>query len=230
MVADVAVDGLGVAPGARTGGGVAGVADGQVPVERGQRAVVEGVGHQAHVLHHGDGVPVAHGHAGGFLAPVLQGVEAEVGQVGDGLARGVDPEHPAGLLGGVVVDPVLGHARRRTTARSLGAHDVSVAVGRARPAATWARRHACTVPAPSASGRRRSQPLRRIGERHVEQALHRDPFASGHPDAGGRHASLFAGVEHGGDVVGLNADHHTRRALAEQLGGVGDAGHVDAEA
>ena len=36
---------------------------------------------------------------GRLLAPVLQGVEAEVGQLGDRVAGGVDPEDPAGLLG-----------------------------------------------------------------------------------------------------------------------------------
>ena len=46
---------------------------------------------------------VAHRHAGGLLAAVLQGVEAEVGQVGDGLAGGVHAEDAAGLLRGVVV-------------------------------------------------------------------------------------------------------------------------------
>ena len=100
----VAIDGLGVAPVARPGGGVPGVADGQVAGERGQGAVVEHVGDEAHVLDHGDRLAVAHGHAGRLLAPVLQGVQAEVGQVRDRLSRGVDPEHAAGFLGGVVVE------------------------------------------------------------------------------------------------------------------------------
>ena len=46
---------------------------------------------------------VADRHAGGLLAAVLQGVEAEVGQVGDGLIGGEDTEDAAGLLRGVVV-------------------------------------------------------------------------------------------------------------------------------
>ena len=71
--------------------------------ERGEGALVEHVGHQAHVLDHGDVVAVADRHARRLLAPVLQGVEAEVGQVGDGLAGGVDAEDAARLLRRVVV-------------------------------------------------------------------------------------------------------------------------------
>ena len=102
-VAGLPVDGLGVAPGAGPGRGVADVADGEMALERRQRAAVEDVGDQAHVLDDGDGVAVADRHAGRLLAPVLQGVQAQVGQLGDGLARGVDAEDAAGLLWLVVV-------------------------------------------------------------------------------------------------------------------------------
>ena len=77
-----AVDRLGAGPVGGPVGGVARVADGQVAVEPRQRALVEDGGHQAHVLHHGDGVAVADRHAGRLLAAVLQGEEAVEGEVG----------------------------------------------------------------------------------------------------------------------------------------------------
>ena len=98
-----AVDGLGVAPGARPRGRVAGVADGEVAGQRGQAPVVEHVGDESHVLVDHDGLAVAHGHTGRLLATVLQGVQAEVGEVGHRLTRGVDPEDPARFLRGVGV-------------------------------------------------------------------------------------------------------------------------------
>ena len=76
--------------------------DGQVPVERGQRAIVEDGRDQALVLDDRDVLTVADGHARRLLAPVLQGEEPEVGQVGDGLSWRVDAEDAAGLLGTVV--------------------------------------------------------------------------------------------------------------------------------
>ena len=100
---DVAVHRLRVAPRARAGGRVARVADREVAGERGEGAIVEGVGHEAHVLHDGERVPVAHGHARGLLATVLQCVEAEVGQVSDVLARRIDAEDPASLLGSLIL-------------------------------------------------------------------------------------------------------------------------------
>ena len=95
----VPVHRLGVAPRARARGAVAGVADGKVARERHEGAVVEDVGHQAHVLHHGEGVAVGHRHAGRLLAAVLQGVETQVGEVGDPLAGGEHPEDATGLPG-----------------------------------------------------------------------------------------------------------------------------------
>ena len=73
------------------------MADGEVALERRERAVVEDVGDEAHVLDDVDVLAVAHGHARRLLAAVLQGVEAEIGQVGDGLARRIDAEDPACL-------------------------------------------------------------------------------------------------------------------------------------
>ena len=92
------------------------VADGEVPRERGQRPVVEHVGDEAHVLDDGDVLVVADRHARRLLAAVLEGVEPEVGHVGDRLARCVDAEDAARLLGRVVVGvpDVVGDRTRRT--------------------------------------------------------------------------------------------------------------------
>ena len=69
--------------------------DGEVAVERGETALVEHLGDEAHVLDDGDELAVAHRDAGRLLAPVLQGVEAEVGEVGHRLPGGVDAEDAA---------------------------------------------------------------------------------------------------------------------------------------
>ena len=96
-VAHRAVHRLRVAPAARPGGGVAHVADGEVAVERGEAALVEHLRDQAHVLRHGDGLAVAHRDAGRLLAPVLQGVEPQVGEVGDALSGRIHAEHATGV-------------------------------------------------------------------------------------------------------------------------------------
>ena len=44
------------------------------------------------------GLAVAHRDPGRLLAPVLQRVQAEVGEVGHGLARGVHAEDTAGVV------------------------------------------------------------------------------------------------------------------------------------
>ena len=90
--------GLGVAPLRGTGGRVAGVADGEGAGEARDGALVEDGGDQAHVPHDGDGLAVADGHAGGLLAPVLQGEHAVEGELGDGLARRVHAEDTAGFF------------------------------------------------------------------------------------------------------------------------------------
>ena len=97
------VHGLGISPGARPGGRIARLAYCQVAGEGHQGALVEDVGDQAHVLDHREGLTVADRHARRFLAAVLQGVEAQIGQVGDRHARGENPEDTTGLLGRVVV-------------------------------------------------------------------------------------------------------------------------------
>ena len=94
---------LGVLPDAGAGGGVAGVADGQVAAQRAERGLVEDLGDQTHVLEDHDLGAVADRDPGGLLAAVLQRVEAEVGELGHLLARGPDPEDATGVLGAAVV-------------------------------------------------------------------------------------------------------------------------------
>jgi hypothetical protein len=74
------------------------VADREVALERGETALVEHLGHEAHVLDHGDRLAVAHRDAGRLLAPVLERVQPQVREMGDGLARRVDTEHTAGVV------------------------------------------------------------------------------------------------------------------------------------
>ncbi len=133
---------LRVVPGAGAGGGVARVADRQVPLERVQRGLVEDLRDQAHVLVDQDLAAVAHRDAGRLLAAVLEGVEAEVGQLGDVLTGRPDTEDPARVLGApvlgveVVVEPTVaaappahrsagaevGHGSHRTGARGRARH------------------------------------------------------------------------------------------------------------
>ncbi len=70
-----------------------------MPVEWRQSTLVEDLGHEAHVLGDGDGLPVAGRDPGRFLAPVLERVQAQVGQVRDRLSGRVDAEHAARVAG-----------------------------------------------------------------------------------------------------------------------------------
>ncbi len=114
-------DGLRVEEGGVAGGGVAGVADGDVAGEPGENGVGEDLGDEAHALHVGDVVAVGGGDAGGLLPAMLEGVEAPVGEAG-GVGVVVDG-HDAAVFaelvegGGVVVERLdsctdLGMARR----------------------------------------------------------------------------------------------------------------------
>ena len=69
------------------------------PCERAERGLVEDLGDQAHVLEDEDLGAVADRDAGGLLAAVLQGVEPEVGELGDLFAGSPDAEDAAGVLG-----------------------------------------------------------------------------------------------------------------------------------
>ena len=87
------------------------MADGEVAVERNEVALVEDLGDEAHVLDHGDGLAVAHRDTSRLLPAVLEGVEAEIGEMGDGLTRRVHAEHATGV---------------REPRRSSGIHDPSI--------------------------------------------------------------------------------------------------------
>ena len=120
---DGAVDGgpegrLRVLPGRGAGRGVARVADREVALERLERRLVEDLRDQAHVLVDQDLAAVADRDAGGLLPAVLQGVQPEVGQLGDVLARGPDTEHAAGVLRALVLG-VEGHGQTAVAARPL---------------------------------------------------------------------------------------------------------------
>ncbi len=65
---------LGVLPDRGTGGRVAGVSDGDMPVQGAQRGLVEDLGDKTHVLEDENLGAVAHCDARGFLTAVLQGV------------------------------------------------------------------------------------------------------------------------------------------------------------
>ena len=75
-------EGLGVDEHGGAGGGIAHVADGQMPGEPIQDPGVEDLGHQPQAPVHADPFAVAGDDAAGFLAPVLEGVETEIGDPG----------------------------------------------------------------------------------------------------------------------------------------------------
>ena len=74
------------------------MADGDVAAQRGEHGLVEHLGDQAHVLVHHDPGAVADRDAGRLLPPVLQRVQAEVGELGDFLARRPDAEYTTRVL------------------------------------------------------------------------------------------------------------------------------------
>ena len=91
----VPVDRLGVLPAAVAGGRVAHVADRHLAGERLQAALVEDLGDQPDVALGGDVAALGGRDAGRLLAAVLERVEREVGEPGDVVLRGVDPEYAA---------------------------------------------------------------------------------------------------------------------------------------
>jgi hypothetical protein len=90
-----------------------------VPLEGLQGPVVEGVRHETLVLDDGELLAVGDGHARRFLPAVLKGVEGQVGEVGDGLARSEDTDDAARLLGALEV--ALEGAMRRHAGEATGA-------------------------------------------------------------------------------------------------------------
>ena len=61
--------------------------------------------YEAHVLEDDDMAAITYRDAGGLLASVLEGIEAEVGELRDVVAGCPDAEHPAGILR----PPLAGH-------------------------------------------------------------------------------------------------------------------------
>ena len=154
--------GLGVLPRRPAGGGVAGVADGDVPAQRAERALVEDLADQPHVLVDEDLLAVGRRDAGRLLPAVLQRVEAEVGELGDLLARGPDAEDTAGVLRCLVSE---GGGVEIVRESSVSASHVSVSHrGKAdRPGCGQRRRSASTArsaarKAPSAANSRPKKP------------------------------------------------------------------------
>ena len=66
---------------------------GDVTLEWREPALIEDLCHETHVLDNRDGLAIADGDPGGLLAPVLQGEEPEIREVGDVLTGGIRPEH-----------------------------------------------------------------------------------------------------------------------------------------
>ena len=94
-VGAVDADGLGVLLAAGAGGGVAGVADGDVAGEVAEVVLLEDLRDEAHAAVHVDAEAVGGGDAGALLAAVLEGVEAVEGDAGDVFVRRVDAEDAA---------------------------------------------------------------------------------------------------------------------------------------
>ena len=92
------VDRLGVLLLAGAGGGVAGVADGDVAGEVAEVVLIEDLGDEAHARADVESWSVSGGDSGAFLAAVLECVDAVEGGAGYVLARGVHPEDAAFVL------------------------------------------------------------------------------------------------------------------------------------
>lgn len=99
----VAEHGLGVLPRRVPGGGVTTVPDGDMALHGRQRLLVEHLADQAEVFEDQHLGAVGDGDPGGFLAAMLQRVQAVVGEFGDVFTRGPDPEDTALFPGRVQV-------------------------------------------------------------------------------------------------------------------------------
>ena len=138
------------------------MADGQVPVEGRQRAVVEDVGDEAHVLDDVMSSPSLTAMPGRLLARGAGGRKAEVGEVGDRLAGGVDAEDPAGLL-----------RRSSSSSRRHRSHDGTGSPMRPRARSAVPDRQ--LVLGGQAAGARQAA----VGQRDVDEALDDQAVAAG---------------------------------------------------
>ena len=102
------------------------MADGDVPSERGEVALLEDLGHEPEVLVDGNAVVVAHGDASALLPAVLQRLQAEVGHAPHLLAGRADSDDSALLLGAVVlVLEQVGVCAKGQVGLDCGVHGVS---------------------------------------------------------------------------------------------------------
>ena len=107
------------------------MADGKLTLERLEGRFVEDLGHQAHVFVDQDLIAVADCDASRLLAPVLERIQAEVGELGDLFAGGPHAEDAAGVLGSGVGGIELvgeasisaGHVLKCTGWSAWGAND-----------------------------------------------------------------------------------------------------------
>ena len=72
--------------------------DGDVAAQRGERGLVEDLGHEAEILEHDHAGAVGDGYAGSFLAAVLQRIETEVCEFRYLFARRPHPEDATRVL------------------------------------------------------------------------------------------------------------------------------------
>jgi hypothetical protein len=78
------------------------VTDRDMTLERAEGGLVEDLGDQPHVLEDEDLGAVADRDTRGFLAPMLEGVQPEVRELGDLFARSPDTEDAASVLGALL--------------------------------------------------------------------------------------------------------------------------------
>jgi hypothetical protein len=67
--------------------------------------LIKGLGDEAHILVHPEAPPIAGCDAGALLAPMLERVETEVGEIRDFFTRTVNAEEAAFLLHPIVCQP-----------------------------------------------------------------------------------------------------------------------------
>ena len=188
-------------PGA-AGGAVARVADGDVAVEVVERLLVEDLGHQPHLLDHVHLVAVADPDARRLLAAVLERVQPEVREVGDVLARVVDPEEAALLLHPLVAQrdwargaPGRGHPR--------GAHGTAPASCAPTRCQASALSYACS----------------RVAQRDLEGSVDADRFTACRAQALQRDLMPSSQLLQGDGGLLRVADEETGLALSEEYTG-----------
>ena len=113
--------GLGIDDVRRTGGRIAGVADGRVAHEPVQHIAGEDLRHQAHAPVDVEGLAVGRDDARALLSAMLEGVEAVVGQFG-GIRMPMDAKDPAVMLRMVLHETLGESGSRRRRQRAFLPH------------------------------------------------------------------------------------------------------------